>query len=301
MGKLKKTAAGLAVSAILLIAVEGALRVVMREVGLATIPKEQVQIAVKGDDLAYHPVLGWVHEDLPNEALGINEDGFRHEPVPMEKPSGTWRAFAIGDSQTMGSGVEAHHTWPSVAEARLRMSVGAEPRVELINAAVAGYTSLHALRLIKHKLLDWDPDLILIDCRTFDSPRDDVFAGSDGGDLDRRLVFSSRIYWVLHFLLDRGLSDPPRIPGPEGLSRPASDLQDRFGNHGLITDLLHEEGRQVLFVDYPIHATADMVAPDTRSIVYERLDGVLKLVFSSLRRRNRAQMLQQHRREDIER
>jgi len=215
-----------------------------------------VRHSIAADELAYHPLLGWVHDSLPNPELGINEDGFRHAPVSKRKPAGTWRAFAIGDSQTMGSGVAAHESWPAVAEDLLRQRTGGGPEVELINAAVAGYTSLHALRLIRLRLLDWDPDLIILDSRTFDSPRDDITTDSASGAALGRLAFHSRMVWAIELGLGRHSGAQGREAGPEGLLRPASELEDRFGNHALIAELLRRHGVRVLFLDYPFHKVA---------------------------------------------
>ncbi len=129
---------------IALLGAELALRLVTHQVGLATIPEDQVRRHLEKDAMVYHPELGWVRDDLPNPGLGINAEGFRHPDVSKAKPQSTWRAFALGHSQTCGAGVDAPDAYPSQAEAMLRQRAPAGVQVELINAGISGHTWLQA-------------------------------------------------------------------------------------------------------------------------------------------------------------
>ncbi len=222
-------------------------RPLLRRVGYVSIPANAVAAHIANDAMAYHPQLGWVRHDLPNPFLGLNEQGFRYGPVSQDKPAGTWRAFALGDSQTYGAGVEADESWPFNAEVTLRGLVRRE--VQLINAGISGYTSLQAKRLIELQLLDYDPDLVLVDCYIEDSLRDDLSSSHLGGSLLDRLTFHSRLVWMLRFGLDRLV----RSGAPKGMhpQQQRHDPRPKLGNHQLIMELGDREGFEVLFVDYP--------------------------------------------------
>ncbi len=236
---------------LVLVAAEVVLRLVTHQVGLATIPEDQVRRHLEQDAMLYHPELGWVRGDLPNPGLGINAEGFRHPDVDKTKPAGTWRAFALGDSQTYGAGVDAPQAYPSQAEALLRERAPAGVNVELINAGISGYTSLQALRLVRSRLLDWDPDAIIIDCRTHDSPREDLPGAAGGGGLLDRLTFHSRLAWSLRFLVERSRPEHARPMQAGAMEMSAEQLAASFGNHEPIVQLARDEGLQLVFVDYP--------------------------------------------------
>ena len=91
----------------------------------------------------------------------INEDGYRGPAVAKEKPAGTIRIVAAGDSQTFGTGVAEGESWPSVLEASLRKSLP-EVRVEVLNVAVPGYNADQAAAALETRWLAYGPDLVLL-------------------------------------------------------------------------------------------------------------------------------------------
>ncbi len=245
----RKLVYGVLAALLVLLLVELVLQFVLRELGRVSIPAESVEAHVQGG-MAYDADLGWTWSRLPQPAFGINKDGFRHPEVSRKKPPGTWRGFSIGDSQTYGAGVEADQTYTAVAERQIKSRVPDPDRVELLNAGISGYTSLQALRLIEKKLLDWDPDLIVIDCRTYDSLREGPLgAPSEGVATVQRLLFHSKIYYILHFGIDRIRPIQPRRMHENSQIRGAERSQ--FGNHDLIVALGEDKGFGVVFVDYP--------------------------------------------------
>ena len=78
-----------------------------------------------------------------------NDWGFRCSPFPAEK--GAARLLAIGDSCTFGYGVGDAETWP--AQVQNILGAGEHRKgteaVEVVNAAVPGYTSYQGLRFLK--------------------------------------------------------------------------------------------------------------------------------------------------------
>ena len=236
---------------LVLVGAEIVLRLVTHQVGLATIPEEQVRSHLEQDAMRFHPELGWERSDLPNPGLGINAHGFRHPEVSRAKPAGTWRAFALGDSQTYGAGVDAPQAYPSQAEAMLRERAPAGLSVELINAGISGYTSLQALRLVRLKLLEWQPDALVVDCRTHDSNREDVPGAVGDAGLLERLTFHSRLAWTLRFVVELLRPENARPMRVDALERTAESLAAAFGNHEPIAQLAREHDLQLIFVDYP--------------------------------------------------
>jgi lysophospholipase L1-like esterase len=82
--------------------------------------------------------------------------------VSQEKPEGTWRVFYVGDSFVEGT-APMHQSLPSRVEEGLNARApDSGPRVEVINTGTSSYSPLIHYVLIRHVLLDYDPDLIIV-------------------------------------------------------------------------------------------------------------------------------------------
>jgi lysophospholipase L1-like esterase len=91
--------------------------------------------------------------------MRFNELGLRDDPVGP-KTSDEFRILLLGDSQTLGWGVEHDSTWG----ARLQriLSDRLRHRVRVINAGVAGYETRQEYRYLMRDGLALSPDLILL-------------------------------------------------------------------------------------------------------------------------------------------
>lgn len=232
---------------LVLVGVELVLRSTTHMLGLATIPAEEVRHHVQATELVADPIYGWVRKHVPDPVNHVDVHGFR-TPEPFEdvKPPGTWRAFAFGDSQTYGAGVEVDQSYPAVALQALRRQRPDLP-IELINTALSGYGSLQALRLIQHRVLAWDPDMLIVDCRVGDQVRDELVRASPVFPRLDALLFHWRTWYVLRFGIERlrGRTAPMR-PGAE------REHHAQAGNHDLIMDVAARAGVPVVFLDYPL-------------------------------------------------
>ncbi len=68
----------------------------------------------------------------------FNADGLRDRARPIEKLAGTRRVIALGDSVTMGAGIEASEAWPQVLEERYEKE--GRP-VDVMNVALWGWST----------------------------------------------------------------------------------------------------------------------------------------------------------------
>jgi len=121
-------------------------------------------------ELIHQPssVHGLVYELVPNckrmargKKVTINSYGMRgDEPVSSGKTP-VRRIIVVGDSFTFGFGVGDEETYSKLLEDRLN-EIPTEPRTEVLNLGVSGYSTRDEALVIHYKGLSWDPDLVII-------------------------------------------------------------------------------------------------------------------------------------------
>jgi lysophospholipase L1-like esterase len=106
-----------------------------------------------------------IMSDFPQYAMrySFNDMGCRDRDFPLARAAGTWRILALGDSYTMGVGVQAHDVFTARLEQLLNgaRSPGS-PTYEVINCGVSGYSTEDALMLYERHAARYNPDLVLL-------------------------------------------------------------------------------------------------------------------------------------------
>lgn len=232
-----------------LAALEGTLRVLFPVVRTASMPETAIRIHMSRKSLAYDPDLYWYWVRAPDNGVPLNEYGFRRtKPMTLKKPPGTLRVITVGDSQTMGAGVSADATYSAFAEDALGAGW------EVLNAGISGYRSLNVYRLLQKRLGYFQPDVVVVDCMPFDSPRDDgPLVGPRVRTSEqklRALLFESATYHLLELVLDKLRPNRPRWLD-EHKHNPRAREQG-FGNHDLIARWGEQYGVQIVFMEYPV-------------------------------------------------
>ncbi|MFO8055984.1 MAG: SGNH/GDSL hydrolase family protein [bacterium] len=98
-------------------------------------------------------------EGVYKEPVHINSHGFRGPDWPDRKSDGVLRVACLGDSTTFGWSVGEKDPYPYRLEKLLAEECGKE--VEVLNLGVTGYTSLQGIELLKTKVKEWKPDLLV--------------------------------------------------------------------------------------------------------------------------------------------
>jgi lysophospholipase L1-like esterase len=126
--------------------------------------------------LIYIDPISGISQSIPNQhssAININSYGFRGQEILMEKPEDTYRIFVVGGSTTFGIRSPDQKTIPGHLEQNLN-KLNFDKKIEVINAGIGGITSTDELQLVTTKIVQFDPDLIIV----FDGNNDIVnFAG----------------------------------------------------------------------------------------------------------------------------
>ena len=97
----------------------------------------------------------------PTWEISLNSEGFRDVELPKQKPSSVFRIICLGDSWTFGWSVGSTQSYPQKLQDMLRREFP-ETSFEVFNLGVAGYSSIQGLRLLKTKVLDLNPDVVVL-------------------------------------------------------------------------------------------------------------------------------------------
>ncbi len=87
-----------------------------------------------------------------------NSHGFNERELPLEKPAGTLRIAALGDSVTHGAFVPNTQSWPRQLENALNAQ---GMTVQALNFGVYGYDTESVAAQLRARVLAWKPDLVV--------------------------------------------------------------------------------------------------------------------------------------------
>lgn len=130
-----------------LIAIPVLVLLVGTEVLLQRIAPEYANRIYTRTRTAGHPIL-------------MHPEGYRGSEISPEKPEGTFRILALGDSVTFGTGVAADQTWPAHLGAHLQSSLGT--RVEVINSGLPAADLAQMRLMLETKWSAYQPDAIVV-------------------------------------------------------------------------------------------------------------------------------------------
>ena len=120
---------------------------------------------IKPADFAFtpHPYLSYY--PTPNYHKGQtshNSLGYRGDEFPLKKPEGIYRIVVLGGSSTYDVRIENN---ADIFTAQLQKQLKEDysyQNVQVINAGVPGYNSWELLANLEFRVLDLDPDLVII-------------------------------------------------------------------------------------------------------------------------------------------
>jgi lysophospholipase L1-like esterase len=129
------------------------------------------------------PELLWrFRAGLDNLLIKTNSHHFLGPEISGRKPANTFRVLILGDSSPVGLGLKSRRqTFGEILRYLLDDYFLSRKKVEIINAAVSGYSSEQVRRLLESRGWDYDPDLVILYCGNND-------ASISGPSADRELL-----------------------------------------------------------------------------------------------------------------
>jgi hypothetical protein len=198
----------------------------------------------------YDEVLGWVNKPKtriadfygPGRTITINEDGVRGlDEYDPEKPQGVFRTICLGDSFTLGYGVDDASTFPYL------LQQSAPENLQVVNMGQGGYSVGQSYLWLKRLGPQFAPDLVVC-----------VFIVEDF----RRLATdrTANGYATPRFELDGERLVISNVPVPEKLS--AGALMVRKGQ---VAAVLKKDSALVRTLALPLPAPAP---PDDTAVLH---------------------------------
>jgi len=200
----------------------------------------------------------------PNQhmkTININNDGFRGLEIQKEKPDDTYRVIMVGGSTIFGFLASPNHTIPVHLQEKFNQQ-NLEKRVEVINSGINAYNSNDELQLIKTKIVQYDPDLVII----YDGSNDIFLAfdstihATDIGDL--RYIYRKYFQFyktldVINFIISERPDDFYR-KYPLGVKKELGDRAELWKNNMLaICEIGNQNGFKTLIFLQPFIGTGN--------------------------------------------
>jgi hypothetical protein len=116
---------------------------------------------------------GWWGSEGADTYIRVNSGGLRDREHAKEKPPGTLRVAVLGDSYAEALQVPAESAFWSVAERRLQGCGAPGGReVEFINFGVSGFSTVRELILLRTRVRQYSPDVVVLLFTTGNDVRD---------------------------------------------------------------------------------------------------------------------------------
>lgn len=109
----------------------------------------------------FFPFIPDSMKENPVWEISLNSEGFREKEFINEKPGSVFRIICLGDSWTFGANVSDEDTYPRQL-GRLLAQEYPRTHFEVLNLGVLGYSSFQGLELLKSRVLDLNPDILII-------------------------------------------------------------------------------------------------------------------------------------------
>ena len=122
--------------------------------GLMTYDFPTLDYGLRPDNEVTHKSFG---RDV---SMKINAQGFRHpEDMKTAKPPGLIRVFVLGGSAAFGLYATQNEMFSGLLDSYLKQEA---VNIEVVNAAVPGYMTRQEYQMLKHRVMQFRPDIVIL-------------------------------------------------------------------------------------------------------------------------------------------
>jgi hypothetical protein len=200
----------------------------------------------------------------PNQhksTVNINSHGLRGEEFSAEKPDGEYRIFLVGGSTTASlRAISDDHTPAGYLEKKIDEKYPTK-NIEVINAGIPGFTSTQEKKLIENKIVNLEPDLIIIYDGTNDVNLPYGFIPHKGSLRDvlsdvinRYLPFWETVPVIYHFITQSTQEIEKQVFDNSDIELKASTWAN---NHKSVCELGKIQGYETIILLQPILGTGE--------------------------------------------
>jgi lysophospholipase L1-like esterase len=187
-------------------------------------------------------------------AIDVNALGFRGPEIAPQKPSGTYRIFMVGGSSVFGYLVRNEETSSVLLQQLLdRRAPGRS--VEVINAGVPGYNTMHTLVRFLYRIRPLEPDLLVYYQGFNDlgyitriddaAAQPQIFGGLGTPPLSQRVLGRSMLYGFLRYRSGMFVARPAPAAS-HSVTVPEKGLNIYEQNLRLLVDAARSAGTQIV-------------------------------------------------------
>jgi len=197
----------------------------------------------------------------------INSKGYREREFSAEKDPDLTRIICVGNSCTFGWKVNLEQTYPKILEKLLNQNLP-QPKFEVIDAGMTGYSTFQGLRFLKREILGFHPDIIIFSygwndmCPSEREDKDQKFPPQWILNLDDFLS-GSRFYSFLKFEIMNLLKS--KQPQDEKKLVYRVSIKDYQENLKELEKIAQGSGIKVFFLSIPVSSAKVFIGPGKTS------------------------------------
>lgn len=257
----------------------GALEGAARTWGPQLLPPDNSRDVAPGEALPGEPnmigdaLVGWRVKEGDNRQFGvpemthINSRGLRNSEIPFD-PNGEHRILIVGDSSIYGVRVRDKE---NISGQLQRIIKKREDGWRVLNGGCPGYSSWQVIRLLDERLLDYQPEWLIIGTLWSDTQGADAPDATRYGDVPMAWKYHSRFYMVSQVWYNKWKYTPADAPdvgfglGPVLAPTNRVPLSDYRRNLQVMVQMAQERNIKTAFLILPgVHDTINGTTGDFR-------------------------------------
>ena len=218
--------------------------------------------------------------EFQKQKVLTNSIGFRNSEIKQKKKT---RIVCLGASPTFGYGVKYEDTYPFVLEQLLKQN-GFD--VDVINAGEIGYSSYQGLNLFKNKIIDLQPDIIIVSYVINDIDKYRFFRSNYLPDKELKplsnfvviisnFIYNSNIFKLINMLSKSKLSKRQQYYGKNYNNQYSENrrvsLEDYEKNLKEFIYLAKENNIKIFFIVMPVNLPQKKILTEQENIEIDNL------------------------------